>query len=151
MKRPRTRHHTEEELLMHLLHEEVPDLDLQVSHHLEECDECKAVFAEYRDLLSRIQAWNVPEVPEESWRNQKAELMAHYRQDFSAKKGRGLLSMFLHGLHSAWDYALENPLAALGYVAVAVAFALERTITTFRLDQILPSAGEVFEILRQVF
>ncbi len=151
MRRPRSRHHTEEELLLHLLQEQDPDVDRQVSIHLKECEECSAILAEYRDLVGRFQAWNIPEVPEKVWRQQKAELMARYRQDFAQKRSRNLYPMLLRWLHSGWDYALENPLATLGYITVAVAFALERTITTLRLDQILPSAGEVFEILRQVF
>jgi len=151
MRRPRSRHYAEEELLMHLLDEETPDMGQVISAHLLECDECDAISKEYADLVERIHTWAVAEVSEEVWQAQKAALLTLYRQDFAGGRGKGIISFFLTSVEAAWNYALEHPLPTLGYVAVVVAFALEQTISTFRLDRILPRASEVFEILRQVF
>jgi hypothetical protein len=151
MKRPRSRHYAEEELLMHLLDEETSDMGKEISAHLLECDECDGIFKEYGDLVERIHAWAVLEVSEEVWQAQKAALLTLYRQDFAGGRGKGIISFFLTSLETAWNYALEHPLSTLGYVAVAIAFALQQTISTFRLDRILPGASQVFEILRQVF
>ncbi|MBZ5496152.1 MAG: hypothetical protein LAP85_07085 [Acidobacteriia bacterium] len=151
MKRPGARHYTEEELLMHFLQEETPEAGKEIAGHLPECDECGAVFKEYAYLVGRIQAWSVPEIPQEAWQAQKAILLAHYREDLGHGKSRGIISSLQKSFMTAWNYALENPLPTLGYIAVAVAFAMERTITTFRLDRILPGASDVFEILKQVF
>lgn len=151
MKRTGSRHYTEEELLMHYLQEETADVGREIAVHLGECRECDAVFGEYGDLVEKIRTWPVPELQEEAWRAQKAILLAHYREDSAAIRPKGILPTLWRSLIAIWDYALENPLPTLAYVAVAVAFALERTISTFRLDRILPGASEVFEILRQVF
>lgn len=151
MKRMSSRHHTEEELLMHYLHEETPAMEKEIAGHLAECDECTAVFQEYADLVVRIQSWPVPQIAEETWRNQKRVLLAHYREDVVAGKRKGIVASLQKSLATAWGYALENPLPTLAYIAVAIAFALERTITTFRLDRVLPGASQVFEFLRQVF
>lgn len=151
MKRHDSRHYTEEELLMHFLQEETADVAREISGHLEECGECDAIFREYGDLVGRIQAWPVPEVPEQARQSRKAVLLAQVRQDIASGRGKGIIP-FLHDIFlAAWNHALEHPLPTLGYIAVAVAFALERTISTFRLDRILPGASEVFQILRQVF
>ena len=151
MRRPRSRHYTEEELLLHFLGEETPGMKAEIAAHLLECGECDAIFADYGDLVGKLQAWAVPEVPDRIWQAQKAQLLAQYRQDYAGGRRGGMISSFLGILQSAWNYALENPLPTLAYIAVAIAFALERTISTFRLDRILPGASEVFEILRQVF
>jgi hypothetical protein len=151
MKRPGSRHYTEEELLMHYLQEETAEAGKEISTHLQECSECRAVFEEYGDLVERIRGWAVPEIQQEAWQAQKAILLAHYREDAAGGRRRGLISSLQKSLLSAWSYALENPLPTLAYIAVAIAFALERTISTFRLDRLLPGASEVFEILRQVF
>jgi hypothetical protein len=150
MKRPVSRHYSEEELLMHYLHEESPEIGEGISNHLLECDECTAVFMDYGDLVETIQAWAIPPLPQEVWQSQKAVLVAQYRADLAAGGRKGILSSLQKSLLTAWNYALENPLPTLAYIAVAVAFALERTISTFRLDRILPGASEVYEILRQV-
>lgn len=151
MKRTGSRHYTEEELLMHFLQEETEEAGKEISSHLEECSECRAVFNEYGDLVERIRGWAVPEIREEAWRVQKAALLAYFREDAAGGRHRGLISSLQKRLLTAWNYALENPLPTLAYVTVAVAFAMERTISTFRLDRLLPGANEVFEILRQVF
>jgi predicted anti-sigma-YlaC factor YlaD len=151
MKRSGSRHYTEEELLMHFLQEETPNMAREISTHLQDCGECDSIFQEYGDLVGRIQSWTIPELPEEVWRSQKAFLLAQYRQDLTAGKGKGFLSSLQKALQATWTYALENPLPTLAYIAVAIAFAFERTISTFRLDRILPGASEVFEILKQVF
>ncbi len=151
MKRTGSRHYTEEELLMHFLHEETDEAGMEISGHLMECSECRAVHEEYGDLVERIRGWAVPEIREEAWRAQKEALLAHYREDTAGGRHRGFIYTLQKSLRTTWNYALENPLPTLAYVAVAVAFALERTISTFRLDRLLPGASEVFEILRQVF
>jgi len=151
MKRTGSRHYTEEELLMHFLDEGTPAAGSEISVHLDACDECTAIMQEYADLVARIQSWAVPEVPEGIWQEKKSILLAQYREDRGSGKQRGFWGFLKQGLGAGWNYALENPLPTLAYIAVAIAFALERTITTFRLDRILPGASEVFEFLRQVF
>ena len=151
MRRTGSRHYTEEELLMHFLGEETPGVGKEISAHLLVCDECDALCKEYGDLVGRIKAWAVPDLAEEAWRAQKADLLAQYRTDYAGGRRRGFLASLQKSLVTGWNYALENPLPTLCYIAVAVAFALERTISTFRLDRILPGASDVFEILKQVF
>jgi hypothetical protein len=136
---------------MHLLGEETSDMEKEISTHLRECDECDGIFREYGSLVERIRTWTVSEVPEELWQAQKAALLARYRQDFAGGRGKGIIAFLRTSLETAWNYALEHPLSTLGYVAAALAFALQQTISTFRLDRILPGASQVFEILRQVF
>lgn len=151
MRRHEFRHYTEEELLMHYLEEETAEVGREISIHLQECGECRAVFEEYGDLVARIRSWAIPEIQEEAWQTQKAMLLAHFRADTASGRRRSLVFSFHKSLVSAWNYALENPLPTLAYIAVAIAFALERTISTLRLDRLLPGANEVIEILRQVF
>jgi hypothetical protein len=151
MKRHDSRHYTEEELLMHFLEEETADVRREISGHLEECGECGAIFREYGDLVGEIKAWPVPEISEQARQSRKAVLLARYRQDIASGRGKGIFPILHNIFLAAWNHALEHPLPTLGYIAVAVAFALERTISTFRLDRILPGASEVFQILRQVF
>jgi hypothetical protein len=136
---------------MHYLQEETPEVGKEISIHLQGCRECTAVFGEYGELVDRILAWPFPEISQEAWSVQKRMLLAHYRTDFAGGRRQGFLPSLQKSLATAWNYALENPLPTLAYIAVAVAFALERTISTFRLDRILPGATEMFEILRQVF
>jgi anti-sigma factor RsiW len=150
MKLPDERHYTEEELLMHLLGEEVPAPGSAIAAHLPKCGQCRAVFQEYQQLQKDILAWQAPELPEEAWQARKAELMNLFREDRSRSRREGFLPLLARLIQGAWSYALENPLPTLGYVIVAVAFASERTITTFRLDRILPATNEVLALLRQV-
>lgn len=150
MRRHEARHYTEEELLMHFLREETDAVGQEISGHIMECDECMAIFKEYGEIVGQIRAWSVPEVGEEVWRAQYALLLAQYRQDLKGGRAKGLVSSLMKSLSAVWNYALENPLPTLGYIAVAVAFAMERTISTFRLDRILPGASALYEILRQV-
>jgi len=142
------RHYTEEELLLHLLEEEDPEMGQQIRAHAERCGECGAVLADYRVFISDLAQWDLPPVSEAEWQELGAQLMERYRREPLARIG---MWFRLHQLlHFAWSYAVENPLPTLGYVAVALAFALERTIHTLRLDRILPATGELFEILRQM-
>jgi hypothetical protein len=151
MKRPGVRHYTEEELLMHFLQEETADMGLEISAHLKECGECDSVLQEYADLVTRIRDWAVPEQPAEVWQTCRAAVLTQYRNDQSAGRGMGIVKTVRQSLATAWNFALENPLPTLGYIAVTLAFALERTISTFRLDRILPGANDVLELLKQVF
>jgi anti-sigma factor RsiW len=144
------RHYTEEELLMHVLHEEAPEMRRVVSDHLEKCSECRSVFQEYRALVVRFSNWTIPAVPEDVWRERKANLLDQFHQDQEWLQRGKLIRMLERRFQKIWDYALENPLPTLGYIAVAIAFASERTLTVLRLDRILPATSELFEILRQV-
>src|SRR5262249_18735511 len=137
------RHLAEDELLLALLGEEAGPV---AAAHLETCAHCSAVADELRAALDAVAAWSVPEVPEETWEGRRAAPMANIRR----VPPSGLLAALVERLHAVWNYALETPLPALGYVAAAVAFASERTITVFQLDQILPATNEVFELLRQI-
>ena len=150
MSRQEIRHYTEEELLLHVLGEEDPEAGRAIALHFERCPECKAVFQEYEDFVRNIGSWKVPELPEESWRTQKLELLWRYRADGPRRLRKGVWEFLSRGAQTAWDYALANPLPALGYIIAAVAFASERTITIFHLDKVLPATTEVFKIIRQV-
>ncbi len=150
MKLPDSRHYSEEELLMHFLQEETAVAAREIAAHLRECGECEAILRDYADVVGRIQSWTIPQLPEDVWAARRVSLLAQYSQDFARGRGRGLLSFLFMSLQSGWDYALAHPLPSLGFVAVAVTFAMERTISTFRLDRILPGASEVFQILKQI-
>ncbi len=150
MKRPETRHYSEEELLLHIINEEAPELRAEISAHLDRCQECRSVHLEYAALVRNLGDWTVPDLSDESWRTVRARLMGQFRQDREWIRRKGLLWYLRWGVLKAWDYAVENPLPTMGYIAAAVAFASERTITVFRLDWILPATGEVFRFLRQV-
>ena len=150
MRRPVSRHYTEEELLMHFLHEETSNTAREISSHLLECGECDAIFKDYADVVGRIRTWSIPDLAGDVWHVQKAAVLAQFRQENATGKNRGFVSALWKSLQSTWGYALEHPLPTLGYVAVAITFALEQTISTFRLDRILPGASQVFEILKQI-
>jgi hypothetical protein len=151
MKRPEVRHYTEEELLVHSFGEEPPSLAKQIAGHLLECRQCSAICLEFEALRSSVTSWRVPALPEDSWAARKAELMAQFRMEqASLRPQRGVLVGLRRMLSAGWEYALENPLPTIAYIAVALAFASERTITVFRLDRILPASSAVFEILRQI-
>jgi len=150
MKLPDDRHYTEEELLMHLLGEEVSEIGSAIASHLQKCGQCRAVFQDFQLLQKSILAWKVPEASEDVWLVRKVQLMNLFREDPSQRRGEGFLPFLTRLVQGAWSYALENPLPTLAYVIVAVAFASERTITLFRLDRILLATNEVLAILRQV-
>lgn len=147
---PEQRHYTEEELLMHVLEEETPEMGRAVMDHLKRCGDCRGVFREYAALVERIRRWSVPAVSEGLWRDRRALLMEQFRQDQEWLQGGRLWHRLERRFQKLWEYALENPLPTLGYIAAAVAFASERTITVLRLDRILPATSELFELLRQV-
>ena len=149
MRRQEVRHYSEEELLMHLLGEETDQVNAAVSAHLKACNECMAVFEEYRYLVSDIHSWEVEEIAEDARQSQKAQLMASLRPERSLP-GESMLESLAAGFSKAWNYALAHPLPTLGYIAIALAFASERTISVFRLGPVLPSTSEVIQILRQV-
>ncbi len=144
------RHYSEEELLMHLLGEEVPEMRDSIDGHLSSCGQCDMVFEEYRQVRKTILGWQVPEVPERDWETRRAQLLRQFREERLKAGKTGLLPFLVRFVRGTWNYALENPLPTLGYVIVAIAFASERTITIFRLDRILPQTNEVLAILRQV-
>ena len=150
MKSPEERHYSEEELLMHLLGEEVPEMGASIAGHLLNCGQCETVFGEYQQVQKTILRWRVPEVPEEVWEDRKAQLVRQFREERLRAGRTGVPAFLVRFFQGAWSYALENPLPTLGYVIVAIAFASERTITIFRLDRILPQTNEVLAILRQV-
>jgi hypothetical protein len=148
--RPREiRHYCGEEILMHMLGDESPELGKTMDSHLSECSECGAIYREYRELLKDIHGWSVEEISEAAWEAQKDRLLALVRYDDRGVYGN-LWAFLISALAQAWDYALTHPLPTLGYVAVSVAFALERTVSVFRMDQMLPATGEVLQILRQI-
>ncbi len=144
------RHYTEEELLLHLLGEDVPERSGETARHLQHCSECAAVFGDYAVVREKIQKWPVPEPSEAWWRESQARLLQKFREDGQWLRRRGLFGTLSRFFKPVWDYALENPLPTMGYVAAALAFASERTITVFRLDHLLPKTNEMLEILRQV-
>jgi len=150
MRRQEARHYSEEELLLEIIGEAAPESRAEISAHLDACQECRSIHQEYAALVRNLGDWVVPEPSEEAWRARKALLMEHYRQDREWIRRKGLLWYLRWGALKTWDYAIENPLPTMGYIAAAVAFASERTITVFRLDWILPATGEVFKFLRQV-
>ena len=150
MRRPETRHYSEEELLLQIIGEVAPEVQAEISSHLDGCQECRSIHQEYAALVRQLADWAVPELSEESWRARKASLMAQFRQDREWIRRKGFFWYMRWGAQKIWDYAIENPLPTMGYIAAAVAFASERTITVFRLDWILPATGEVFKFLRQV-
>jgi anti-sigma factor RsiW len=149
MKRPSVRHFSEEELLMHILGEGDPKGSALLEAHLGECQECSTVFIEYRQLLEDIHCWKVDEISEAAWQQQK-ERLASLVRDESGTSFRGVWRHLGNAISQAWDYAVAHPLPALGYIALALAFASQRTISIFHLDQILPSTGEVIQVLRMV-
>jgi hypothetical protein len=151
MKRSQTRHYTEEELLFHALGEEHPETARITATHLNECSECAAVLTDYEGVCQQILRWQVEEPREESWRPRETELLEMFRRDQAWLGRKSMFQSVKEGFRRVWDYALDNPLPTMGYIAAAVAFASERTITIFRLDHVLPNTNEVLEILRQAF
>jgi hypothetical protein len=151
MKGPDVRHYTEEELLLHALGEVLPSVAGEISTHLLKCRQCSAVHLEFEALKSSVTAWRVPDLPERSWDARKAELMMQFRLEQTVlRQERGWFRTLRRLLAAGWDYAVENPLPTIAYIAVAIAFASERTISLFRLDRVLPAGNEVLEILRQL-
>jgi hypothetical protein len=149
MKRPEIRHYSEEELLMHILGEEDPKEGAIVAAHLGQCHECRIVLREYQQALGEIYCLRVDEIPEAVWQWQKERLMEFLR----AERRTPFKGIWVHLgdlLSKAWNYAMTHPLPALGYIALALVFASQRTISIFRLDQILPTTGEVIQVLRIV-
>jgi len=151
MKRPEERHYSEEELLVHMLGEDAQSVAVQIEEHLGHCAECAGILGGQRELLRLVREWAVPLLGPAAWDEQRTRLLEFYRQERGRTAGSGLASRVEAGLRRVWNYALENPLTTLGYIAAAVAFASERTITLFRLERILPATGELIEFLRQVF
>jgi hypothetical protein len=152
MKKPETRHYTEEEILLCRLGEVSSDMASAISEHLRDCQECGGVNQEFLTLEESLESWVVPEPDESAVQSGKAMVIAQYRLDHAVSGGRVTrFRRWIHALQSTWDYALENPLPTIGYIAIGVAFASERTIDVFRLDRILPATNEVFELLRQIF
>lgn len=150
MMRAESQHHTEEDLLMYLLGEETFRPAGEIEGHVAECGECAGVLSEYRALLSALREWELPELPEADWNAQKARLLAFFRLERDREPHRAFWYPLLQALDYGWNYALENPLPTMAFVAAATAFALERTISVFALDRLLPVTGELIEILRQV-
>jgi hypothetical protein len=149
MKRPAFRHYSEEELLMHILGEDDPKGSAMIASHLEECHECQVVLREYQHVLEDIHSWMVEEIPEVAWQQQKGRLMTFVR-DESRTSFRDIWVRLGGVISQGWDYAMAHPLPTLGYIALALAFASQSTISTFRLDQMLPTTGEVIQVLRMV-
>jgi len=150
MSRPEVRHYTEEELLLHALGDEAAEAGQAVEAHLGACAECAAVFQEYLQLVQDIRQWEVPELTVESWLRQSRELLRVYRSEGPRKRVQSLWLVLGQSAAKIWDYALANPLPALGYIIAAVAFASEQTISVFHLDRVLPATSELFKIIRQV-
>ena len=144
------RHYNEPEVLLHLLGEEDLESAGVIAAHLETCRVCATVASELEDLRGQIQSWSVPAVSEETWQTRKLQLLARFRHDHEELQKKGLLYNLQRKAEALWDYALNNPLPTLGYIAAAVAFASERTITVFRLHPILPAPSEVIDLLSQV-
>ncbi len=150
MSRPEVRHYTEEELLLHALGDEAAESGQTVETHLGACAECAAVFQEYLQLVRDIRQWEVPELTVESWLRQSRELLRVYRSEGPRKRVQSLWLVFGQSAAKVWEYALANPLPALGYIIAAVAFASEQTISVFHLDRVLPATSELVKIIRQV-
>jgi len=150
MRRPEDRHYSEEEVLLFVMGDAAAETGAEMSAHLEKCRECRSVWEEYSALVKSIGRWKIPSPSEESWQGRKATLLAQFREDRDWVKRKGVFWYLRWSVVKTWDYAMENPLPTMGYVAAALAFASERTITVFRLDWILPATGEVIKILRQV-
>jgi hypothetical protein len=151
MPRAEVRHYSEEELLMHLLQEETPEVGESIAGHVGECGECHAVLRDYEMVVARILRWGLDDFPAEVWDADRLRLLEQFRRDQTWLERRGFLRMLTHGFETAWSYALENPLPTLGYIVVALAFASERTITFLGLDRVVPATSEVIEIIRQFF
>jgi anti-sigma factor RsiW len=150
MRRAEERHYSEEEVLLFVMGEAAAETREEISAHLEKCRECRSVREEYSSLVRNIGRWMIPSPSEESWQGRRSALQAQFREDRDWLRRKGVFWYLRWSAVKAWDYAMENPLPTMGYVAAALAFASERTITVFRLDWILPATGEVIKILRQV-
>jgi hypothetical protein len=150
MRRRDARHYSEEELLLHLLAEDSPGLSAEIAVHTTECGECAAVLGEYREVVAGIQEWKAPAIDEREWERVRSELSELFKQG-RARGRRGVAWHNLRrGIEFAWNYALENPVPTVVYITAATLFALERTITTFRLEKVVPATGAILEILRQM-
>jgi len=150
MKRRDARHYSEEELLLHLLAEDTPLLSLEIAAHTSECSECAAVLAEYREVVAGIPEWTAPAIEEREWDQVRSELLDLFRQGRASGRRGAIWHWLRRGIDFAWNYALDNPLPTVVYITAATLFALERTITTFRLEKVVPATGELLEILRQM-
>ncbi len=150
MRRHGKLHYSETELLMHLLDEETPEFAGKIAAHLPECAECQAVFQEFREVERCIHSWTVKDLPEESWLESKMQLMEFFQQDRTLLHSKGIIESLLRAFQVVWDCAVENPISAIGYVALAIAFASARTIEVFRMQSMLPEVSQVIEILRKV-
>jgi hypothetical protein len=150
MNRQEERCYLEEELLMHLLNEELPDNAIKISNHLASCPSCKVVFNNLDETVKAVCAWGVEELPTESWESTKIQLMQHFRRDLHLLRSKGMNPPIFNILRLAWDYAIKSPIPAICFVAVVMAFASERTIEFFRLQPMMPSASQIVEMLRKV-
>lgn len=149
MTRREMRHFSEEELLMHVLGEPGASSE-QLKSHLAECSECRSVCREFERVYAAISRWQAPDPGDDAWRRTERSVLSAFREDMQRRYGAGFFERPWRMWMTAWNYALENPLPTLGYIAAAAAFASERTITVFRLDRVLPETSQLLEMLRQV-
>jgi hypothetical protein len=147
MNRPANRHYSEEEILMHILGEEDSKEGAILAAHLGECQECRLVLLEYQRVLEDIRFLRVDEIPAVAWLEQKERLMAFVRDE--SRTSFREIRVRLGGVFvQTWNYAIAHPLPALGYIALALALASQSTISIFRLDHVLPTTGDVIQVLK---
>jgi anti-sigma factor RsiW len=141
--------HLEEELLMHLLEEDSPEDAIRISNHLASCRSCKAAFSDLVETERAIRSWEVEDLPAESWELMKIELIRLIRRDSRLVRSRGIVGTMLNFLQPAWEYAIKSPVPAICFVGAVIAFAAQSAIGFFRLQPIMPTAGQVIEVLRK--
>jgi hypothetical protein len=149
MKRSEIPHRSEQELLMHLLDEELLARDSGVSRHLQQCHKCSAVLQGYKELLSDIRSFTIKDVSHGAWQEQKDRVMAAIKVGGIGNHQR-VWPCLKAALARHWEYALANPLPTLGCIALVIAFASQETISIFRLDRMLPNTGDVIRLIKQV-
>ena len=150
MNRQEERCFLEEELLMHLLDEERPDDSIRISNHIESCSSCRAVFNDFIEVDKAIRSWTIEELPEESWESMKIQLMENAQKDAFLFRGKGMISSVFNIFQPAWSYAIKSPIPAVCSFGIVIAFASESVMEFFRLQHMMPSAGQIIGMLRKI-
>jgi hypothetical protein len=119
-----------------------PGAAKRIREHLKQCAACQATRTELADFEALLGSVKFEEPSPEKWEPVRQAVLEDFRRQ-QPWRLPGPAVAVLESIRRMWMLALEDPLVAVSYVAMAMAYVSYSLLSSSTLEPLLPEMGQL--------
>lgn len=113
-----------------------------IREHLKQCAACQAAYTELADFESLLGSVKFEEPSPEKWEPVRQAVLEDFRRQQPWRLPKPAVAV-LESIRRMWMLALEDPLVAVSYVAMSMAYVSYSLLSSTTFEPLLPEMGQL--------